>query len=120
MSLFAQLAAATKPVVSKILADLGGSTITVKRERTGGARNPDGSKAKRYDAIAGGTGLACALQEITLARSTHAWGGRHVTQAEAYVPLGEVDVQDDDGVIVTAGERAGAKFRVNQVKRYPA
>jgi hypothetical protein len=40
-------------------------------------------------------------------------------QGSSWLSSSGVDVQDDDGVIVTDGERAGAKFRVNQVKRYP-
>lgn len=102
---------ATKPVVAKLMSDLG-SRITIRHPAVG--RASDNSSSRTWTTPTGGTNVPCKLSYVSVAHVQRAWGMTSDVKVEGMLPIGLVTIVAGDGIIVTAGFLAGQSFSVEQ------
>lgn len=102
---------ATRPVVARLMSDLG-SRITIRHAAIG--RAADGSSTRTWTTPAGGDTVPCKLAYISIAHVQRVWGMTSDVKAEGMIPIGLVDVVSGDGVLVVSGFLAGKSFTVEQ------
>lgn len=102
---------ATRPVVAKLMADLG-SRITIRHATVG--RALDNSSTRTWTSPTGGTGIPCKLRIVTTAHVQRVWGMTSDVAVEGMIPANLVQISDGDGVIVTDGFLAGRTFTIDR------
>lgn len=110
------LAAAVTPVARSLVASVGRSTIQVRRAVV--TRDRDGSELRSWQVVSGGTELSCPLIHLTREAAQKEWGVE--TKVTAVTVISDVvTVRVKDGVIVTADDHQGERFRVADLKPAP-
>lgn len=102
---------ATKPVVAKLMADLG-SRITVRHPTIG--RTTDNSSTRAWTTPTGGDSVPCKLSYVSIAHVQRVWGMTSDIKVEGMLPIDLVTILPGDGIIVTDGFLAGQRFSVEQ------
>jgi hypothetical protein len=113
MSLQATIRNATRPVVAKLLGELG-SIGTFRRAPL--VPQADNSVVKgAWADVANGAGVAVLLTEPTAAEVQRVWGQVERVVVQGMTPVGP-DLKPNDGLQVTAGFYAGRNFVVREAK----
>ena len=113
MSLQATIRNATRPVVAKLLGELG-STGTFRRAPL--TTQADNSVAKgAWADVASGAGVPVLLTEPTAADVQRVWGQVERVTVQGMTPAGPT-ILANDGLQVTAGFYAGRNFVVKEAK----
>jgi hypothetical protein len=112
-----QLRNALAPVARSLVADVGRSTVQIRRPTVTG-RNADNSEIRTYPVVTGGSALSCPILEVTEEAAAREWGTMEKVTAVAIIS-DSIDIKAKDGVIVSAGDYAGTHFRVIDVHPAP-
>ena len=102
---------ATRPVVSRLMTELG-SRITIRHATIG--RAADNSSTRTWATPTGGDAIPCKLRIVTTAHVQRVWGMTSDVQVEGMIPANLVQISDGDGVIVTEGFLAGRTFTIDR------
>lgn len=103
---------ATKPVVARLMSDLG-SRITVRHPGSV-TRSADNTATRNWITPTGGDDVPCKLSYVSMAHVQRVWGMTSDVKAEGMIPIDLVTVVAGDGIIVTSGFLAGQTFTVEQ------
>jgi len=112
MGLRETILAATQ-IVPKVIADLG-STVTIRHDTV--TRAADNSPRRAW--VDAAKDVKCVLTAIKGGRRMFAWGQESAVMLEGLI-ADTVEIEDGDGVLVTAGEFAGQRFLVEQQQPAP-
>jgi hypothetical protein len=102
---------ATRPVVAKLMSDLG-SRITVRHPTTG--RAVDNSTTRAWATPVGAESIPCKLDVVSFAHVQRVWGMTSDVKVEGMLPIGYPEIFPGDGIIVASGFMAGKTFSVEQ------
>jgi hypothetical protein len=99
---------ATRPIVAKLMGELG-SRITIRHPAI--SRAADASSTRTWSDS--GTAIPCKLRIVSTAHVQRVWGMTSDVVVEGMIPANLVQISDGDGVIVTDGFLAGKTYTID-------
>lgn len=109
---------AIAPVARSLISSVGRSVVELRRLVTPPPRNADNSEIRTFAIVSGGGALECPILDLTEEAAAREWGAMQQVTAVAIIS-DVVNVQPNDGLVVSSGDCAGEHFKVVDVHPAP-